>query len=177
VCNNTLQPSVVILLTTAKGITMTGCAALLHMNFFVMPIKAQAKLQPQLTGVTLLVRSSPKITGLAHRSWTSPSRGYCWGRAFSSAWRTPAVTPGSQVFQICNTLAYAKGVFTMFCRESKVYEVSKQRLWWTGETEARETTRAKVKSRRGHAAYQPEVAALAWHVAAPHWSVKRDVIM
>jgi hypothetical protein len=34
VCNIALQPDVVILLVIARGITMTGYAALLHTSFF-----------------------------------------------------------------------------------------------------------------------------------------------
>jgi hypothetical protein len=65
----------------------------------------------------------------------------------------------------------------MFCREAKVSKVSKRRLWWTDETEAHGTARVKVRSRKGCAGYQSEVAAPVRHMAAPHWSVKSSVVM
>jgi hypothetical protein len=58
-----------------------------------------------------------------------------------------------------NALTYTKGVFAMFCRKPKASEVSKRRLWLTGEMEARKTAWVEAKSWRGHASSQPEVAA------------------
>jgi hypothetical protein len=66
---------VVILIALAMGITVCNrVGALAHnffffaslANFFTISKKTQAKLQPQLVGVMLLIWSSPKVTGLAH---------------------------------------------------------------------------------------------------------------
>jgi hypothetical protein len=42
------------------------CGAMAH-KLFAVPKKAQPKFQPQLAGVTLSVRDSPKIRGSVHR--------------------------------------------------------------------------------------------------------------
>jgi hypothetical protein len=56
----------VILHAPATGITADSHVVLWDINFFAMLAKAQAKLQPQLTGVTLSVRDSPEIVGSTH---------------------------------------------------------------------------------------------------------------
>jgi hypothetical protein len=57
-------------------------------------------------------------------------------------------------------------VFPVFCKKPKMLEVSKRRLRWTSRTEAHGAVRAEFRNQRGHAAYQPKVAASALHVVA-----------
>jgi hypothetical protein len=57
----------VILLALAMDITVNRRVALRHTNFFAMLAKTQAKLQSQLTGVTISLRDSQNIIGSAYR--------------------------------------------------------------------------------------------------------------
>jgi hypothetical protein len=174
-CQCAMQLGAVILLSSARGITADNRVALCHINFFAILVKARAKLQPQLTGLALLLWDLPKFIGLAHRGWTSPSSGYCWGQAFDSVWRVPATIPASRAFgswhfrllkkSICRVLQEEKEHLSSFAGSRRCLRSSCGGNDWP--------TRRRPRARGITSVIKWRLSCQRMHVAVPHWSVKK----
>jgi hypothetical protein len=157
---------------------MTSCVALSHTSFFVDDSnKIRWSLNPNYWGWRFSYGAHPRVTGLAHWSWTSPPRGYWWGWPFTPSRRGPAATPlvtGSRITDIFN---YAEDILVVFCRELKAPVTSMRRLRRIGGARVCTGERAGARTRRCCANHQSEVPVPVWYVTAHHWPAKGGALM
>jgi hypothetical protein len=95
-----------------------------------------------------LVRSSPESHRFGSSGLNLTSEGLLLGASLHTIAEGTYSDPRQSGSRIPNIFDYAKDMFIMFCRESKVPVASMQRLGWIGGTKACITEWAETRMQR-----------------------------
>jgi hypothetical protein len=123
---------------------------------------------PNFQGWGFWNRTRQEVPGLAHRGWTSPSRGCYWvsivsPRSGAQNMRNTSMMP-SPIQKVC---------LWVFCRKVEASEVTRRRLRVTGKAEIVSRSNWKTKA-RGHTLPDER-----WfwrghpHVVVPYWRTEK----